>query len=225
MITPYSRSLPRPLSPQDQRAGPLNCASPAEPGCGLGGRGERAGWAGRKGWVGGEKERARAAPSDRSPSRWPRDQPPLSTGCPDPFHAQPPVQPDQRRRPPPAGPASEPGAGLSSNIPPIAVMSTANAGFPYHSEQAFGYFQYSLGEMFTACPGRAPPYPGPPAPVCLFCPVGGAFLSQDRENLRPLPSCRPAIRGMDHPTWRHVILCAPASAADAVLPSGGDANG
>jgi len=86
------------------------------------------------------RKRARAAPSDRSPSRWQRARSPLSTGHPGPFHAQPPVQPDLRRRLPqpfsyvtsasgaagcgrpppwhcsepdePVGPASEPGAGL-----------------------------------------------------------------------------------------------------------------
>jgi len=50
--------------------------------------------------VDGQRKRARAAPSDRSPSRWQRGRSPLSTGCPGPFHAQPPVQPDLRRRPP-----------------------------------------------------------------------------------------------------------------------------
>jgi len=85
------------------------------------------------------KKRTRAAPSDRSPSRWPRAWSPLSTGCPGPFQAQPPAQPDKRGRPflpvlvprlargrlaagapamawpgpdQPAGPAGEPGAGL-----------------------------------------------------------------------------------------------------------------
>ena len=45
------------------------------------------------------RKRTRAAPSDRSPSRWQRARPPLSTGCPGPFHAQPPIQPDERPRP------------------------------------------------------------------------------------------------------------------------------
>src|SRR6266568_4227864 len=46
--------------------------------------------------AGHAKKRTRAAPSDRSPSRWPRARSPLSTGCPGPFQAQPPVQPDER---------------------------------------------------------------------------------------------------------------------------------
>jgi len=63
-----------------------------------------------------ERKRTRAAPSDRSPSRWQRARSPLSTGCPGPFHAQPPSSricaagpcgPDE-----PVGPAREPGAGL-----------------------------------------------------------------------------------------------------------------
>jgi len=45
------------------------------------------------------RKRTRAAPSDRRPSRWPRAWSPLSTGCPGPFQAQPPVQPDERSRP------------------------------------------------------------------------------------------------------------------------------
>jgi hypothetical protein len=90
------------------------------------------------------RKRTRAAPSDRSSSRWQRARPPLSTGCPGPFHAQPPIQPDERPRPvrpdratpgleggwmraPPAvgvalkpdesaGPADEPGAGPEQQL-------------------------------------------------------------------------------------------------------------
>src|ERR1017187_2843593 len=48
----------------------------------------------------GQRKRARAAPSDRSPSRRQRAWSPLSTGCPGPFQAQPPVHLDERRSSP-----------------------------------------------------------------------------------------------------------------------------
>ena len=98
-----------------------------------------------------QRKRTRAAPSDRSPSRWQRAWSPLSTGCPGPFQAQPPVQPDERRSPlrchaEPRGRLdasalhhdvtpnltslpvrlASPGAGLSSNLPLIPAMSTVN---------------------------------------------------------------------------------------------------
>ena len=125
-----------------------------------------------------------------------------------------------------AGPASEPGAGLSSNLPLIAAMSTTNPWHPCYSRFDVSYIKSQLGQLFAA---RWSPMAQEVQPVwtslgcasaaiCRFCPMRDAYLSGGRENMRPLPSCRAWFRGMDHPTWRHVILSAPASAADAALP-------
>jgi hypothetical protein len=147
----------------------------------------------------------------------------------------------------PVGPASEPGAGLSSNIPRIEAMSTAIVGFPATRGKHLTTLSISEAVMFTAAPARvsrvrADAFPGsrrcfprfapvlsgvragafrgsrPPAAVCRFCPARAAHLSGDGENLRSLPSWSPRFRGMDHPTWRRVILSAPVPAADAALP-------
>ena len=112
-------------------------------------------WARSKGTRGRlQRKRTRAAPSDRSPSRWPRARSPLSTGCPGPLPGPTPRPagcapqtlsarssatpgpgggwmraPPPRRSPEPdepAGPAGEPGAGLSRNLPLIPAMSTTS---------------------------------------------------------------------------------------------------
>ena len=59
---------------------------------------------------------------------------------------------------------------------------------------------------------------GPPAVICRFCPVRAAVIIGSRRKFGAWPTCTPWFRGMDHPTWRHVILYAPVSAADAALP-------
>jgi hypothetical protein len=195
------------------------------------------------------RKRARAAPSDRSPSRWQRARSPLSTGCPGPFHAQPPVQPDQRRRPPqplltPRRPRgrldadapdrgiapnltslsvrlTSPGAGLSSNLPPIPAMSTTNQRLHTTHGKYLTTFGIDRGKCSRSGRGGTPLFPVRlPLLSDRFrsVPVRAALLSRDRENLPSLPSCTPWFRGMDHPTWRHEILSAPASAADAALP-------
>jgi len=200
-----------------------------------------------------KRKRTRAAPSDRSPSRWQRARSPLSTGCPGPFHAQPPVQPDLRRRPlspspmphrprerldadasrrsepdEPVGPASEPGAGLSSNIPRIAAMSTTNLGLRATRGESSTTLSRNWGKCsLPAGPGaRArPAFSAHLPPSVAFVRPGPPIFIGSLRKFGPWPTCTPWFRGMDHPTWRHEILSAPASAADAVLPSGGDANG
>lgn len=94
--------------------------------------------------------------------------------------------------------------------------------------EGFGYITSQLGEMFAARPGRRESTAGllgPPAVICRFCPVGAADFYRVTEKFGPLPTCIPWFRGMDHPTWRHVILTPLFPAADAATPSGGDANG
>ena len=92
------------------------------------------------------REEGPGIPSDRSSSRRQRARPPLSTGCPGPSRVQPPAQPGPEEQPPSVlrlaqdgptdpspdtdtvgrltAPAGWPGAGLRSNIPLIAAMST-----------------------------------------------------------------------------------------------------
>ena len=67
------------------------------------------------------KKRTRATPSDRSLSRWPRARSPLSTGCPGPFQAQPPVQPDARQ------------TFLPVLVPRLARGGWLRAPLPWHS--------------------------------------------------------------------------------------------
>jgi hypothetical protein len=171
-----------------------------------------------------ERKRTRAAPSDRSPSRWQRARSPLSTGCPGPFHAQPPSSricaagpcgPDE-----PVGPAREPGAGLSSNIPRIAAMSTTNLGLDATQRKSSATLRSQLMEMFAARRDRRESTAGllgPPAVICRFCPVRAAVIIGSPRKFGPWPTCTPWFRGMDHPTWRH-DPDAPVSAADAALP-------
>jgi hypothetical protein len=158
---------------------------------------------------------------------------PLSTGCPGPFHAQPPVQPDLRRRPPqpfarrvglgaagcwhpparrfsepdePVGPASEPGAGLSSNLPLFQAMSTANLSIhvtqsEYLTTLCRGSAKYSLAPSVTSAREQH-------------------HFPRGRKNPRPLLSLRAAYSGYASPTWRHEAVSAlsvMAHAADAAL--------
>jgi hypothetical protein len=126
-----------------------------------------------------QRKRTRAAPSDRSPSRWQRAWSPLSTGCPGPFQAQPPVQPDERRSPlrchaEPRGRLdasalhhdvtpnltslpvrlASPGAGLSSNLPLIPAMSTVNRAATLPAEIIRLHFVTARGKF---CSGGGAP--------------------------------------------------------------------
>jgi hypothetical protein len=196
-----------------------------------------------------KRKRTRAAPSDRSPSRWQRARSPLSTGCPGPFHAQPPVQPDLRRRPLSPSPMSRrprerldadaPRHDIAPNLTSLSVRLASPvldraATYPGSRRcQPRTLASALLGERvrlrYVAARRNVRRPAGPatrarPAvsahlpPSVAFVRPGPEFLSAYRENLRALPTCTPWFRGMDHPTWRHEILSAPASAADAVLP-------
>ncbi len=98
----------------------------------------------------GRSEVSPGIPSDRSPSCRQQARPPLSTGCPGPSWVQPPrpagacgsrprfawhgaiarSAPCHRAAGTADGPASWPGAGLGSNIPSIAMMSTCCSRSP-----------------------------------------------------------------------------------------------
>ena len=88
-----------------------------------------------------------------------------------------------------AGPASEPGAGLSSNLPLIAAMSTTNPWHPCYSRFDVSYIKSQLGQLFAA---RWSPMAQEVQPVwtslgcasaaiCRFCPMRDAH-------------CRPAAK-------------------------------
>jgi hypothetical protein len=168
-----------------------------------------------------KRKRTRAAPSDRSPSRWQRGRSPLSTGCPGPFHAQPPVQPDLRRRPPQLLLLCHVGCWTEQQLTPDRGDVNHEPWRRRYCGEELGYITSQLREMFAARPGRRESTAGllgPPAVICRFCPVRAADFYRVTEKFGPWPTCTPWFRGMDHPTWRHEILSAPASAADAVLP-------
>src|ERR1700683_4126548 len=48
--------------------------------------------------------------------------------------------------------------------------------------------------------------PGPPAAICRFCPFRAAIFIGLPRKFGPLPNCSTRFRGMEHPTWRHVIF-------------------
>src|SRR5580693_5044061 len=85
-----------------------------------------------------KRKRTRAAPSDRSPSRWQRARPPLSTGCPGQQHT--PDRGDVNHEPWPRR----------------------------YSEEEFGYITSQPGEMFAARPGRPREHGRPSRPTCRY---------------------------------------------------------
>jgi hypothetical protein len=194
MISPYSHSpgqttnhvgLPRTFPPRDQRASPVNGAQPDGPG----------------------RKRARTAPSDRSPSRWQRVRSPLSTGCPGPFHAQPPVQPDQRLSVRLVSPVLDCAATYRRSSrcqPPILAMSTAD---PRDVNRDSGH---RLGSS---------------AAICRFCPVTELLCRAAAKICRRCPL---ACRGFG--VWITPLgvtcSCPPLLPRPTPhSPSGGDANG
>ena len=188
-----------------------------------------------------KRKRTRAAPSDRSPSRWQRAWPPLSTGCPGPFHAQPPIQPDERRRsvqpfggtPRPRGrldaSALCPGAALNvtslqvrltspvldliSNLPSIAAMSTAMG---LRTGKVRSHSVTTRGNVSAPFPASPTARHAARSHVSPLSDQERIFVSPV-ENIAAAARCASRFRGMDSPTWR---LRRPArtSAANPAAP-------
>jgi hypothetical protein len=161
-----------------------------------------------------QRKRTRAAPSDRSPSRWQRAWSPLSTGCPGPFQAQPPVQPvntalahvsatpcreggwmlapsgmTSPEPDEPAGPASEPWCWTEQQL--TADPGNVNRGVPVRA---------GPGRPLLAGHGSLAPSPLSWFLVGSICPEGLYLWPGEGENKQLRPSCAPRFRGMDHPT-------------------------
>ena len=146
---------------------------------------------------------------------------PLATGSvsvvywvPGPFPRPTPVQPDRRRRPPQPLLLCHVGCWTEQQLTPDRGDVNHEPWRRRYCAEEFGYITSQLGEMFAARPGRRESTAGllgPPAVICRFCPVGGADFYRVTAKIRAVADLYPVVSGMDHPTWRHVILYAPVS--------------
>ena len=160
---------------------------------------------------------------------------PLATGSvsvvywvPGPFPRPTPVQPDRRRRPPQPLLLCHVGCWTEQQLTPDRGDVNHEPWRRRYCAEEFGYITSQLGEMFAARPGRRESTAGllgPPAVICRFCPVGGADFYRVTAKIRAVADLYPVVSGMDHPTWRHVILTPLFPRPTPHSPSGGDANG